>query len=133
MDERDREILRILADDGRAPYTEIADEIGVSEGTVRNRVQAMEEEGVIQRFTVETNQGSTALVMVDLSTDHAIDDVVDAFPQGITVYEIAGEHDLVLRFSRATVDELNDTLDTIRGIDGVRDTRTYTVLKHRQT
>ncbi|WP_323174819.1 AsnC family transcriptional regulator, partial [Natrialba sp. PRR66] len=48
MDELDREILNILRRDARTPYTEIAEEVGTSEGTVRNRVERMTEDDVIE-------------------------------------------------------------------------------------
>ena len=41
MDELDQQILSILREDARTPYTEIADAIGTSEGTVRNRVEQL--------------------------------------------------------------------------------------------
>ena len=48
MDDLDRRILSILRRDARTPYTEIADRVGTSEGTVRNRVDRMTDEGVIE-------------------------------------------------------------------------------------
>ena len=47
MDDLDRSILNILRRDARTPYTEIAERVGTSEGTVRNRVERMLEEGAI--------------------------------------------------------------------------------------
>lgn len=133
MDERDRKILEILRENGRAPFTEIADRLGVSEGTVRNRVTKLQEEGVIDHFTVQTDHGASAVVLVDLSTDEDIDSIIARFPDDIRVYEIAGEHDLVLRFSRSSRDELNEAIDAVRSVEGVVDTTTYTVLKTRDT
>ncbi len=58
MDDLDREILSILRRDARTPYTEIADRVGTSEGTVRNRVERLVDDGVIERFTVATRTGN---------------------------------------------------------------------------
>jgi len=41
MDDLDHQILSILRRDARTPYTEIADRVGTSEGTVRNRVDRL--------------------------------------------------------------------------------------------
>ena len=68
MDELDREILDILRQDARTPYTEIADEVGTSEGTIRNRVESMVEAGVIKRFTVATRTGNVK-AMIEISVD----------------------------------------------------------------
>jgi Lrp/AsnC family transcriptional regulator for asnA, asnC and gidA len=48
MDEIDRAIIARLQYDGRMPLTTIADQIGVSEGTVRNRVARLQQEGILQ-------------------------------------------------------------------------------------
>ena len=48
LDKTDRAIAALLQYDGRLPFTTIADQVGVSEGTVRNRVARMREAGVLQ-------------------------------------------------------------------------------------
>ena len=58
MDDLDRRILTILRRDSRTAYTEIADRVGTSEGTVRNRVERLIDEGIIERFTVATRTGN---------------------------------------------------------------------------
>lgn len=55
MDEKDEKIIELLQEDGRRPFTEIADEIGVTEATVRKRVRKLEKGGVIEKYTVEVN------------------------------------------------------------------------------
>ena len=48
MDRIDSEIVSCLQKDGRIPFTDIAKELGISEGTVRNRVSRLVEENIIQ-------------------------------------------------------------------------------------
>lgn len=133
MDDTDRKILDILEKDGRASYTEIADEIGVSEGTVRNRVERMADEEVIEKFTVETSlPGNKAIVMVKVSTGISIEDVITELFPGMKVNEVTGEYDLVLEFKGKSSEELNSQLDSIREIEGVEETKTYPVLKSRR-
>jgi Lrp/AsnC family transcriptional regulator for asnA, asnC and gidA len=52
-------IIAKLLEDGRQPYRQIAEELNVSESTVRKRVQKMIEEGIINRFTIELNPQAT--------------------------------------------------------------------------
>jgi DNA-binding Lrp family transcriptional regulator len=133
MDKKDEKILNLLKQDGRASYTEIAEEIGVSEGTVRNRVEKMQENNVIENFTVETgSRGSKAIVMVRLQTGKDINNVMESFPKGITIMEVTGEYDLVLEVQRPSNKKINDLLDNIRSIEGVDSTETYMVLKERK-
>jgi Lrp/AsnC family transcriptional regulator for asnA, asnC and gidA len=41
LDEKDRAIISILQYDGRTPFTKIADELNITEGSVRNRVKRL--------------------------------------------------------------------------------------------
>ena len=52
MDDKDREIIDILAEDSRTPFTKIAKKIRVSESTVRKRIKALEDEGVIKKYSI---------------------------------------------------------------------------------
>lgn len=54
-DEIDQAILYYLQQDGRRPITDIADAIGVSDNTISNRIQAMEELGIISSYGVNVN------------------------------------------------------------------------------
>jgi len=132
MDSTDEEILEILEEDGRISFTEVAEKVDVSEGTVRNRVEKMQETGVIEKFTVETStESSKAVVMVELETGRDIEKVLKGFPKAITILEVAGDYDLVLRIERKSNREINSLLDSIRSISGVKDTETYMVLNQR--
>ncbi|WP_222915797.1 AsnC family transcriptional regulator [Natrinema sp. SYSU A 869] len=56
LDETDMAILRLLGEDARRPYSEIAERVGLSGPAVSDRVQRLEEAGVINRFTVDVDQ-----------------------------------------------------------------------------
>jgi len=134
MDSTDERLLEILKEDGRAPYTSIADELGVSEGTVRNRIEALQEEGIIERFTIDVAdeaKGIAAFVLVTLSTDVAIEDSIASFPSDMKAYEVTGEYDMVIQLSRESSEALNEAIDAIREVDGVEGTKTYSVLNRR--
>ena len=47
-DELNRAIIRMLQEDGRLPYKDIATALSVSEGTIRNRVQSMRQTGALK-------------------------------------------------------------------------------------
>ncbi|MFW6436158.1 MAG: AsnC family transcriptional regulator [Halococcoides sp.] len=69
LDETDREILDCLLADGRTPYSEIGDAVGLSGPAVSDRVDRLEELGVIQRFTIDVDRsmldaGLTALLEI---------------------------------------------------------------------
>ncbi|MFA9416241.1 AsnC family transcriptional regulator [Natrinema sp. HArc-T2] len=56
LDETDMEILRLLAENARRPYSEIAEQVGLSGPAVSDRVERLEEAGVIDGFTVDVDQ-----------------------------------------------------------------------------
>ncbi len=132
MDSKDKEIIKILKEDSRTPYTEIADRLDVSEGTIRNRVEKLEENDVIEKYTIETEKEQTAIVMVKVTTNTDFSRLFSSFPENIEFFEIAGEHDLVLKFSRESTEEMNKVVDKIRMLDNVKSTKTYPVLKRRE-
>ncbi|NUC73923.1 AsnC family transcriptional regulator [Haloterrigena sp. SYSU A558-1] len=56
LDETDMEILRLLGENARRPFSEIADEVDLSGPAVSDRVQRLEEAGIINRFTLDVDQ-----------------------------------------------------------------------------
>lgn len=56
LDATDVEILRLLLEDARRSYREIAEEVGLSPPSVSNRVDRLRELGVIERFTLELDR-----------------------------------------------------------------------------
>jgi len=58
LDDTDLNILELLAEDSRRPYSEIADKVGVSPPTVSDRVDRLEEIGVIERFTLDIDRST---------------------------------------------------------------------------
>ncbi len=70
LDDTDIEILRLLAEDGRRPYSEIADRVDLSAPAVSDRVDRLHEAGVIRRFTVDIDRSTlreSSPVLVTLS------------------------------------------------------------------
>jgi len=81
LDDTDRNILRLLLEDGRRPYSEIADQVGVSPPTVSDRVERLQRLGIVDRFTLDLDRtrfddGLELLIDVHLAPD-ADTDVAD--------------------------------------------------------
>lgn len=71
-DETDVRILEILVEDGRTPYSEISEEVGLSAPAVSDRVDRLEEHGIIRGFTVDVDRSTvrrTAPVVVELEVE----------------------------------------------------------------
>lgn len=133
MDEKDRKILDILEENGRASYTEIAEKMDITEATVRNRINSMEKEGTIEGYTVEINESGNveAFVTVRLSTEKDISEVLNQIPDNIKIYELAGRFDILLNVKGASNSQINEQIDLVRAIEGVKDTETFMVLDEK--
>jgi Lrp/AsnC family transcriptional regulator, regulator for asnA, asnC and gidA len=68
LDAVDSTIIRILQEDGRAPFTTIAKQLGISEGAVRNRVGQLTEAKILRIIGVAdpTALGYDAYAMVGI-------------------------------------------------------------------
>ncbi|MEF8851936.1 MAG: Lrp/AsnC family transcriptional regulator [Haloarculaceae archaeon] len=135
MDELDEQILQILRRDARTPYTEIADRVGTSEGTVRNRVEQLVEDGVIERFTVATRTGNVKAMIevgVDVSVDtHDISDRVVEWPEVDFVWQVSGEEDIVFVVDAQDTERVNELITQTRELDEVVSTKTRLILDER--
>jgi DNA-binding Lrp family transcriptional regulator len=135
MDDLDEQILQILRRDARTPYTEIADRVGTSEGTVRNRVEQLVEDGVIERFTVATRTGNVKAMIevgVDVSVDtHDISDRVAEWPEVDFVWQVSGEEDIVFVVDAQDTERVNEIITQTRELDEVVSTKTRLILDER--
>ncbi|AEH38252.1 MULTISPECIES: Lrp/AsnC family transcriptional regulator [Halopiger] len=135
MDDLDRQILDILRRDARTPYTEIADEIGTSEGTVRNRVERMMDDDVIERFTISTRTGNVQAMLeisveVDVDTK-AVADRMAEWDEIDFVWMVSGEQDIVLVVDAADTRGVNDLITKARNQDEVMSTKTRLILEEQ--
>ncbi len=135
MDDLDRRILNLLRRDARTPYTEIAEKVGTSEGTVRNRVDRMTEDGIIERFTVTTRTGNVK-AMVEISVDMNVD--TDAVSERLAdweevdfVWQVSGEEDVVLVVDCVDTRAVNDLISRARDLEEVEGTKTRLILDER--
>ena len=60
IDDTDRELLRLLLEDARRPYSELAEAVDLSPPAVSDRVDRLVELGVIERFTLGLDRSQLA-------------------------------------------------------------------------
>jgi DNA-binding Lrp family transcriptional regulator len=132
VDDLDRRILTILRRDARTPYTEIAQQVGTSEGTVRNRVERLQDEGVIERFTVATRTGNVkAMVEIGVAVDvdtAAVSEYMADWDDVDFVWQVSGEEDIVIVVDATDTGALNDLITKARELDEVVSTKTRLIL-----
>jgi len=136
MDDLDRRILDVLRRDARTPYTEIADTVGTSEGTVRNRVERMIDDEIIERFTVATRTGNIkAMIEVSVAVDVDTSEVSERMAEWDEVdfvWQVSGEEDVVLVVDAADTRQVNELISQAREMDEVKNTKTRLILDERR-
>ena len=134
VDEIDERILRLLEENSRMTYVEIGRTVGLSEGAVRNRVQALVSEGVIKRFTIErsSTHGVRALTMIAVNPGrptYTVSKMVNQLAGVERIYEVTGEYDIVMVSSGSSIEGIDKVIEDVRKIEGVEKTNTIIVLR----
>lgn len=102
-DRLNQEIVRCLQKDGRTPFAEIAQNLDVSEGTIRNRVNAMKSSGCL-RIVAVTDSGvseyrTEAMVGIRVAAGHRPETVaarLSAVEEIVYVVWVSGNYDLLI-------------------------------------
>ena len=133
IDHLDERIIEIMKKDSRRPFVEIADELKVSEGTIRSRVRKLFEEGVIQSFTIKTSSKNVkAIIEVKIDINVNTSEIASSIAKfdGVSeVFEVTGEEDIVAIIDVTSSPQLNEIIERIRRFDNVQSTRTRLILK----
>jgi len=127
LDDTDRTIIRLLLEDARRPYSEIADHVELSPPAVADRIDRLETLGVIEGFTLDLDSSMLregVEVLVDLSVDPGQTEAVAERLRGDERIEhlyVTADARVVVHatFGPDGVDGLLETVDTdqLREID----------------
>jgi len=136
LDDTDRAIISLLQYDGRLPFTEIAARVGLSEGTVRRRVNRLTEAGVVQIVALvePERMGQLAAGMIGVNVQpgqaESAAAAIAQFSEVTYLFMSSGGFDLFVevycRDREHFVAFLNQKLQRV---PGVLRTETYMILK----
>lgn len=136
LDKLDLAIIERLQADGRRAYTEIANELGVSEGTVRNRVARMEEDQMLYVVGMvdprHLGMEAPALIGVVLEADdwNPVIKQIAHFEEVSYLVLVSGEFDLFVEVMCHDREHLAEFLnEKLRRVRGVVRTQTFTILR----
>ncbi|EDY44308.2 Lrp/AsnC family transcriptional regulator [Streptomyces sp. SPB074] len=128
-------IIEQLQEDGRRPYAAIGKAVGLSEAAVRQRVQKLLDQGVMQIVAVTDplTVGFRRQAMVGINVKGDLDPVADALAAMQEVEYVvltAGSFDLLAEIVCEDDDHLLDVINRrIRTLPGVRSTESFVYLK----
>jgi len=134
LDSQAKAIIGVLQRDGRASYSEIAKQVGLSEAAVRARVGKLMDTGVMQVVAVTDPRRlgffREAMIGIRVSGDaRGVADQIAAIDQVNYLVLTTGRFDILAEIVCVDDDELRDVLHgSIRAIPGVIDTETFTYL-----
>jgi len=121
--------LRILKDNARMKYVNIAKKVGLTEGSIRRRIKKLQEDGVIKRFTIETTAEFEGVVLVETEPTMTSNVAKNMKKIATRVFEVSGDYDIAAFIQAYTIDDLNRKIDAIRNLPGVLNTNTLIKLK----
>ena len=136
IDATDMKIIRLLQQNGRMSNTDIAKKAGVSETTVRYRMQRLTKEDYIQIVAmvkpVKLGFGIEGSIRIKADIK-AIDSVTNKLKTIDSLYFVArsiGNYDFDTEYYVKSTTDLKELIDTINAIDGVLETDVSTILDY---
>ncbi len=130
MDDLDHRLIAKLRHDGRAAVADLATALGVSRGTVTNRMARLQRDGVITGYTLRLRPDATpdeihawTSLAVEGNQHHVIRALLGE-PGVYALHDTNGRWDLLAELRVSTLADLSAVLERIRGIPGVSATET---------
>jgi Lrp/AsnC family transcriptional regulator for asnA, asnC and gidA len=110
LDEIDVEIIKILQENAKTSYRVIQDKLNISIGTIHNRISKLEENKIIEGYTLKLNNEKlgyklTFLIRINIDGKHTqeiLKEISDK-PEVCSVFHTTGEQSaaLICRFKEA--------------------------------
>ena len=136
-DKTDKQIIQKLQTNGRKPYRQIAQELNLSVGTITNRIQKLQEKGIIQGFHLELDYaalGYNIQTIIKIDTQKDITNITQKYPENIiTTHKTTGQYNtlLITRFKNIT--QLNTFLQTLTQHKNINKTNIQIILETKNT
>ncbi len=131
MDSLDLQLIGLLRTDARASVATLAAKLGVSRGTVTNRIARLEDDGVINGYTVRLRPDAqpdqiTAWmsIAVEGNQTRAVIATLLGEPGVASLHDTNGRWDLLAALRASTLGELAEVLERVRLIKGIGATET---------
>ncbi|WP_231743152.1 Lrp/AsnC family transcriptional regulator [Mycobacterium sp. GA-2829] len=135
LDEIDREIIRLLREDGRRTVRDIARRIGLTVAPVKRRIDRLEQTGVITGYSARINTAMDGELeaVVELRVAGNLDlemilAIAEGVPEVTEVLTLAGDPDAIIRVRAVNIHDLQRVVNLLRTNGRVTGTKTLVVL-----
>ena len=132
----DAEILRLLSEDSRQSYRDLAKQLDISHVSVSNKVKALEEKGIIKGYTTVTDPDIMNYYPLCLRISASqggnlsvIGDKVADYPDINVVMRVSGDCELLALAMCKDRETALELLDSINEIDGIAKAESHIVLE----
>ena len=127
LDELDQKIVGLLIQNARMSYSDIGQKIGISRVAVKNRVQALEEKGIIEEYTTIINpqkiSGAVSCYFEIETTPDTLMEVAELLRRNDTItqiYRVTGKSKLHVHAVASSNEEMENLIyNTIDKLPGV--------------
>jgi DNA-binding Lrp family transcriptional regulator len=131
LDATDQRLIALLRQDARLPLATLAAKLGVSRGTVNNRLAKLQAAGVIVGYTVVLRPDARpdeirAWMGIDVEGNQTREVVAHLLgePGIASLHDTNGRWDLLAELRAGSMAELSQVLERIRLLKGIRGTET---------
>jgi DNA-binding Lrp family transcriptional regulator len=131
MDTTDQQLLSLLRKDARTSAATLASKLGVSRGTISNRITKLEDAGIIVGYTVRLRPdaqpkeiSASMSIAVEGNETRAVIASLLGEPGVATLHDTNGRWDLLAELRAANLSELSQVLERIRLVRGISNTET---------
>lgn len=140
IDELDRKILRMITQNARIPFKDVADMCGASRAAVHQRVQKMFDTGVVMGSGYQVNPkmlGYNLCVYIGITLERGLlyNEVVAALekiPEVVESQYTLGAYSMIIKMYAKNDQHLFDLLNSkIQSIPGISKTETLSCLEQR--
>ncbi len=135
LDNIDKQLLKLLQEDGRTPFREIASKLGVAEGTIYNRLDRLKGAQILKGFTTRLNPEAlgfdlSAIIGIKLKGGHSknVEQEIAKMPEVLSIYDVTGEYDSLLLVRTRSRKDLNTFVKRLQKISSIDRTHTQVVL-----
>ena len=134
LDDTDRAIIELLQADGRMPFTKVAAEVGLTEGAIRQRVQRLTDNGVMQIVAVtdplSLGVRRVAMIGARVKGDAAATaEALSAMPEVEYLVATTGRYDLMFEVVTDDDGHLMQLLSQLRDRDDVAEVEAFVCLR----
>lgn len=131
MDSTDLQLIALLRQNARTPVALLAKRLGVSRGTVTNRIRKLEDDGVLVGYTVRLRpdaetQRITAWMSITVEGNQTREVIAHLLgePGVAALHDTNGRWDLLAELRAPNLGELAAVLERVRLIKGIAGTET---------